>query len=83
MAPLLIGAVWMAQRSFTKTGMHDPVHMQAMAVLMGLHTASQRLSLNSSTLVISTHCSRTVTALQRGSCGDPAMQDIAMLFQAG
>jgi hypothetical protein len=52
-----------------------------MAVLMGLHAASRQLPLPSVTLVICTHCASTALALERGSCRDPALQDIAMLFQ--
>jgi hypothetical protein len=83
LAPALAGAAWMAQPCFTEAGMPcEPVHRQAMAILMGLHAASRRFPLHSFTMVLRTHCASTASALERGSCRDPALQDISMLFQA-
>ena len=83
LAPALLGAAWMAQPVFEASGApQDATQRQALAILLGFHAASRLCDLPAASLIIRTNSPASITALQHGSTADPALQDIAMLFQA-
>ena len=82
-APALLGADWMAQPLFEDSGApRDATQRHALAVLFGFHAASRLSDLPAASLIIRTSSQPSIIALQHGSTADPALQDIAMLFQA-
>jgi hypothetical protein len=73
----------MAQPLFEDSGApRDATQRHALAVLFGFHAASRLSDLPAASLIIRTSSQPSIIALQHGSTADPALQDIAMLFQA-